>query len=391
MTTPRQPHEFEEIKGEVIAYRPDLARLLESVIAAVFLSQGLYWQGIAGLDEWWYKRRDADMEDGKMVKPNSRRTQSWQWETGLSRSQQEAARKLLKQEGILEEKRMGIPSRLYFRINFLMLEIFILRKSTNCVTATAPKVDELSRGSKGNNAQYCRAEEGYFKEISSKTIDPFVGSILPEVEAETTILKDAGNQHSGSVSPTNTENMQLLSESNNNINLNATPIDSDCIIEVQNKPLDSQNIERSLKRDCHLFLLEIGIDEISSQKMIATDTSKLVNIIESLRKLVEKGKVINSLSGYVITLFNNPNLKLKGNIPQAFQRRSTELFADKVDSPVSELKKLTGDEQRKYLQIYLEIADKSRTMSYDTQSVYLRDTFERVIFKSWLSEYLKKK
>ncbi|MES2353103.1 MAG: hypothetical protein V4568_01675 [Pseudomonadota bacterium] len=41
----------------------------------------------------------------------------WERETGLTRSAQETARRILRKRGYLEEKRTGIPAKLYFRVN----------------------------------------------------------------------------------------------------------------------------------------------------------------------------------------------------------------------------------------------------------------------------------
>jgi len=82
-----------------IAYHPILAKAFGSVKAAVFLSQLLYWHGKGKYGEWTYKTANQFYE-----------------ETGLSRREQESARKLLKKKGVLEEKRAGVPARLHFRV-----------------------------------------------------------------------------------------------------------------------------------------------------------------------------------------------------------------------------------------------------------------------------------
>jgi hypothetical protein len=40
----------------------------------------------------------------------------WTEETGLSRWEQETARRALRQAGLLEERRLGMPARLWFRV-----------------------------------------------------------------------------------------------------------------------------------------------------------------------------------------------------------------------------------------------------------------------------------
>lgn len=112
---------------EVIAYRPALARALGSPIAALYLGQATYWQSKVGIEEWWFKLRDADRDSsGAMIPPANRTRQSWEWELGMKRSDQEHARQLLKDAGLLEERRAGVPARLYYRVNLFALERFLL-------------------------------------------------------------------------------------------------------------------------------------------------------------------------------------------------------------------------------------------------------------------------
>jgi hypothetical protein len=84
-----------------IAYHPILAHIVGSAIAAILLSQFLYWLPRSRDHEgWFYKDRD-----------------DIQAETGLTRDNQETARRVLREATILEEKYAGMPKRLYFRID----------------------------------------------------------------------------------------------------------------------------------------------------------------------------------------------------------------------------------------------------------------------------------
>ena len=112
---------------EKIAFRPGFGRALSSPGAALFLSQALFWQRIAGPGNWFYKLRDADRgADGALIPPTSSHRQSWEWELGgMGRRDQEEARKILKKNGLLEEKLQGVPARLHFRVNLQNLVEFI--------------------------------------------------------------------------------------------------------------------------------------------------------------------------------------------------------------------------------------------------------------------------
>lgn len=89
-----------------IAFHRIFRRVGGSVNAALFLSQAHYWSQRLPDDRegWFYKSRDE-----------------WEEETTLSRYEQEGARKHLVKAGILEEKREGLPARLWFRVNHEVL------------------------------------------------------------------------------------------------------------------------------------------------------------------------------------------------------------------------------------------------------------------------------
>ncbi len=85
-----------------IAFHPAFKRLTGSTNAAVMLGQALYWHKRCpeGRDGWWWKTREQ-----------------WEEETGLTRAEQENARKRLKKLGLLEEERRGAPAKLWYRLD----------------------------------------------------------------------------------------------------------------------------------------------------------------------------------------------------------------------------------------------------------------------------------
>lgn len=96
-----------------IAYQPSFAQLRAGKVkagpvGAVLLSQLVYWHNRMD-GSWIYKTRDQIAK-----------------ETGLSRDEQETARKRLVALGVLEEELRGVPATMHFRINTQILEVLLL-------------------------------------------------------------------------------------------------------------------------------------------------------------------------------------------------------------------------------------------------------------------------
>lgn len=83
-----------------IAFQRSFIRLDIGVTAALFLSQMTYWTNRSDDDGWVYKTQEE-----------------WEEETGLSRYEQEGARKKLRSIGVLLEKKKGVPARLFYKID----------------------------------------------------------------------------------------------------------------------------------------------------------------------------------------------------------------------------------------------------------------------------------
>ncbi len=93
------------ISQRFILYYPALQRITGSANAALMLSQMLYWtrryvDDHPERDGWfWHTARD------------------WRKTTGLSRHEQDAARAYLRQCGCVEERLMGAPARMHYRVD----------------------------------------------------------------------------------------------------------------------------------------------------------------------------------------------------------------------------------------------------------------------------------
>ena len=109
-----------------IAFHRCFAEIGGSANAGLFLSQAVYWSFRTDDPEgWFWKTREE-----------------WKEETYLSRTEQETVRKTLKKAGFIEEKREGLPARLYFRINLnnitKALESIVGRKPANKTAGNPP-------------------------------------------------------------------------------------------------------------------------------------------------------------------------------------------------------------------------------------------------------------
>lgn len=132
MTEARLTHLVAQLLGnrEVIPFSPAVARAIGDVEATVFLCQACYWQSLVGPGKWFFKLRDAQRDSsGRLLPPVDGNRQSWEWETALSRTRQESARRRLKALGLLEEARKGVPAKMYYRVNLDRLTEFLLENN----------------------------------------------------------------------------------------------------------------------------------------------------------------------------------------------------------------------------------------------------------------------
>lgn len=91
--------------GRPVVYYPSLNAITGSVTATVFLANLFQWSGTQrDPDGWIFKTQ------GEIAK-----------ETGLSRREQETARKQLHTARLLREERRGVPARLYYQIQVEVL------------------------------------------------------------------------------------------------------------------------------------------------------------------------------------------------------------------------------------------------------------------------------
>ena len=89
------------LNGPLTVYQRQFLELGGSIHASLMLSQALYWsERTSDPGGWFYKTQ-----------------REWFSEIGFSRRELEKCRRQLRQAGVLEEKRAGLPARLYYRVN----------------------------------------------------------------------------------------------------------------------------------------------------------------------------------------------------------------------------------------------------------------------------------
>ena len=106
-----------EIFDRPIAFHRCFAMISGSTNAGIFLSQAWYWSKRISEDKtgWFYKTQAE-----------------WFEETCLSRTEQETARKHLRNLNILEEVQKGLPKKLYYRINIENLMCILISRTQEC-------------------------------------------------------------------------------------------------------------------------------------------------------------------------------------------------------------------------------------------------------------------
>ena len=89
-----------------IAFHRVFVDLAEGALPGLFLSQAWYWSGKTQDVEGWFYKTQVE----------------WEEETGITRKEQETARKHLRRASLLEEKLRGQPARLWYRLNLEILQ-----------------------------------------------------------------------------------------------------------------------------------------------------------------------------------------------------------------------------------------------------------------------------
>jgi len=167
-----------DVLDRPIAFQRAFVSLDAGITGALMLSQAVYWS----------KRTDA--EGGWFYKT----MEEWEAETGLTRSEQEGARKKLVKAGVLEEQRKGVPCRLFFRVSFDALAANLgaekpktsKRKSRNPVCGKPANKDAENQqtGLQESSTQGCGKPANITENTAETTTEITAESSTPQAAAK---------------------------------------------------------------------------------------------------------------------------------------------------------------------------------------------------------------
>lgn len=106
-----------------IAFHRVFVSLDIGITGALLLSQAIYWSRRCSDDSGWFFKNAAE----------------WEEETGMTRREQETARKRLKAAGFIQEELRGVPATLNFKVDFdAILEALRLTEGVKLDSTKAP-------------------------------------------------------------------------------------------------------------------------------------------------------------------------------------------------------------------------------------------------------------
>lgn len=141
------------------------------VTGALMLSQAVYWASrTSDPDGWFYKTQ-----------------QEWEEETGLTRYEQEGARKKLVAAGVMQEKKVGVPCRLFYRADIALIDSLV-RDLPTSQYAEKPQTG-LGKTSKQARGKPADIHTGITTETTTQILPDESSSETDRVEACRSIWK----------------------------------------------------------------------------------------------------------------------------------------------------------------------------------------------------------
>ncbi|HKQ08334.1 MAG TPA: hypothetical protein VJ464_24650 [Blastocatellia bacterium] len=136
--------DIEPLLRHPIAFHPIFVKISGSVTAGLMLSQLWYWKDrTKDPERWLYKSH-----------------QEWEQEIGLSRREQDTARKKLRDAGLIEERLAKMPARVHFRVketavlSAVYAQLGEMRQTRKSVRSNGPnKVGGIRQASQAESAE----------------------------------------------------------------------------------------------------------------------------------------------------------------------------------------------------------------------------------------------
>ncbi len=147
MTKSHNPHQlkvYQFFDHKPVSFCPGLVKVLGSVEAAIFFGQLLYWHGKGAKGDWVYKT-----------------IKECEYETGLSRYQQESAIKKCTALGFLETKLAGIPATRHFKVklSYVISYLYSLGNTDKVPSEVTPEAMDVFSQSITETTQQITSED----------------------------------------------------------------------------------------------------------------------------------------------------------------------------------------------------------------------------------------
>lgn len=138
-----------------IAFHRVFVSLDIGITGALLLSQAIYWSRRCSDDNGWFFKNAME----------------WEEETGMTRREQETARKRLKAAGFIQEELRGVPATLNFRVDFdAILAALSLAESAKLDSTKAPnKIGQKRESSLNKSAKPVSTKRGNKSVVNEQT------------------------------------------------------------------------------------------------------------------------------------------------------------------------------------------------------------------------------
>lgn len=183
LSDPTSPERFVKVLNDAldrpIAFHRVFVKVTGSVTAALLLSQAMYWSKRVNSNNegWFYKTRDQ-----------------WEEETGLSRYEQESARKTLRKMPFWKEELRGVPAQMHYRVDMTALSNAMLcmagantfnkkhHKNARLLETSQLDGGKATNKKAGNQPACLRETSQLYKGISEITTEIKTTTTLPPLE-----------------------------------------------------------------------------------------------------------------------------------------------------------------------------------------------------------------